>query len=110
MDSHLERLIELQTEQNELLRKHLVRLKFSVRALLLLTTVISVALGFMIWVQQSSIVRIAPRTTTVYPATVATWMSWPSPPGASQIRYQALPSVRLNVPHEEASGSGAGAK
>ena len=41
------------SEQNELLKKHLVRLKFSVRALLLLTTVISVTLGFMIWVQQS---------------------------------------------------------
>jgi hypothetical protein len=110
MEGYLERLVELQTEQNELLKKHLVRLKFSVRALLLLTTVISVALGFMIWVQQSSIVRIAPRTTTVYPATVATWMSSPSPQGAPQIRYQPLPSVQLNVPHEEATGSGTGAK
>jgi hypothetical protein len=110
MEGYLERLVELQTEQNELLKKHLVRLKFSVRALLLLTTAISVALGFTIWVQQSSIVRIAPRTTTVYPATVATWMSSPAPQGAAQIRYQPLPSVQLNVPHEEATGSGTGSK
>ena len=110
MDSHLERLVELQTEQNELLKRHLVRLKFSVRALLLLTTAISVALGFMIWVQQSSMVRIAPRTTAVYGQSVATWMSSPSPQGPPQIRYQPLPTVQLNVPRDEATGSGTVAK
>jgi hypothetical protein len=38
MDNQLQRLVELPTEQNELLKKHLVRLKFSLVSLLLLMT------------------------------------------------------------------------
>jgi hypothetical protein len=49
MDNQLKQLIELQTEQNQLLKKHLWRFRFSLMTLLLLTTVICCCLGFLIY-------------------------------------------------------------
>lgn len=47
MDAQLQQLIELQKEQNQLLKKHLWRLRFSLMGLLLLTTVTALGLGFV---------------------------------------------------------------
>jgi hypothetical protein len=47
MEAQLQQLIELQTEQNELLKRHLLRLRFSLAALLLLTTVCCLTLGYV---------------------------------------------------------------
>jgi len=46
MDEQLKRLVELQTEQNQLLRKYLWRIRFSLLTLLILTTLVAVG----IWV------------------------------------------------------------
>jgi len=45
VDDQLQQLIELQREQNQLLKKHLWRLRFSLLSLLILTTITAVGLG-----------------------------------------------------------------
>jgi hypothetical protein len=60
MDDQLQRLIELQTEQNQLLKKYLWRFRFSLLTLLLLTTGICCSLGFVICKQRQ------PAPTAVY--------------------------------------------
>lgn len=45
MDDQLQQLIELQKEQNQLLKRYLWRLRFSLMGLLLLTTATAVGLG-----------------------------------------------------------------
>ena len=47
MDEPLQQLIELQTEQNRLLRRYLWRVRFSLAGLLLMTTAIAVGLGIV---------------------------------------------------------------
>jgi hypothetical protein len=49
MDDQLQQLINLQREQNELLKKHLWRLRFSLLSLLLLTTATAIGLGVVVW-------------------------------------------------------------
>jgi hypothetical protein len=44
-DPQLQRLIELHAEQNQLLRKHLWRIRFSLQALLVLMTLVAGGLG-----------------------------------------------------------------
>src|SRR6478672_3338837 len=46
-----QRIVELLTEQNDLLKKHLTRLKFSLLSLLLLMTATCCGLGLSIWLQ-----------------------------------------------------------
>jgi hypothetical protein len=47
MDEKLQQLIDLQREQNQLLKTHLWRLRFSLATLLLLTTGACIVLGYM---------------------------------------------------------------
>jgi hypothetical protein len=47
IEEKLQQLIELQKEQNQLLKRYLWRLRFSLLALLMLTTFIAVGLGFV---------------------------------------------------------------
>jgi hypothetical protein len=54
MDPQLQQIIELQTEQNQLLRKYLWRIRFSLLTLLVLTTVICCGLGLVVYRQQAS--------------------------------------------------------
>src|SRR6478752_3895909 len=54
MDAQLQRLIELQTKQNQLLERYLWRIRFSLITLLLLTTAICCCLGFIIYEQQTN--------------------------------------------------------
>ena len=82
MDSQLQRLIELQSEQNQLLKKYLWRLRFSLLALLLLTTLICCVLGFLVYKQQAAIqVRpsISPAPVPVRPAMMGAPISPPQP-------------------------------
>jgi hypothetical protein len=60
-----QRVVELLTEQNELLKRHLVRLKFSLMSLLLLTTVTCCGLGFLMWLQYH------PRIYPILPPTAS---------------------------------------
>jgi hypothetical protein len=53
MDDQLQQLIHLQREQNELLKKHLWRFRFSLLTLLLITTATAMGLGFLVYRQQS---------------------------------------------------------
>ena len=67
MDDQLQRLIELQTEQNQLLKKYLWRFRFSLLTLLLLTTGICCSLGFVIYKQRQ------PAPTAVYTSPTSPW-------------------------------------
>jgi hypothetical protein len=62
MDAQLQQIIELQKEQNQLLKKYLWRFRFSLMALLSLTTAICIYLGIVTHVYYSSTqsVPIAP--------------------------------------------------
>ncbi len=62
MDAQLQQLVELLTEQNQLLKKYLWRFRFSLLTLLLLTTAICCCLGFIIYTQHTS-----SRAATVSP-------------------------------------------
>ena len=55
MDAQLKELIDLQREQNQLLKKYLWRFRFSLITLLLLTTAICICLGFVIYTQQTNL-------------------------------------------------------
>jgi hypothetical protein len=63
MEEHLQRLVELQTEQNQLLRKYLWRIRFSLLTLLLLTTAVCCGLGFLVYKQQTARQIVAPSIT-----------------------------------------------
>jgi hypothetical protein len=63
MDPQLQQIIELQTEQNQLLRKYLWRIRFSLLTLLVLTTVICCGLGLVVYRQQGP----APAAPPVIP-------------------------------------------
>ena len=69
-DELLRELIRGQKEQTELLRKHLGRLRFSMRALLLLMTATACGLGYVAYVQRSN--NTTPTTVSPY---VYTWPS-----------------------------------
>ncbi len=56
----LQQLCDLQKEQNDLLRKHLLRLRFSVRTLLIVMTLVAIVLGLVAW-------RNEVRTSTTNP-------------------------------------------
>ena len=65
MDDQLQQLINLQTEQNLLLRKNLSRIKYSLWSLLLLTTLSAIGLGIGVYTTR-------PKPTRAIPATAAT--------------------------------------
>jgi hypothetical protein len=50
----LRQILDVQKEQTELLRKHLGRIRFSLRTLLLLLSLVSVALGFLMYEMKST--------------------------------------------------------
>jgi hypothetical protein len=60
MEEQLQRLIELQTEQNQLQKKHLVRIRFSLLTLLLLTTAVCCCLGYVMYMLRSPRVVVLP--------------------------------------------------
>lgn len=70
MDDQLQQLIELQREQNGLLKHYLWRLRFSLYGLLLMTTALAVALGIVAY-------RTQPTTPTP-PARAAIQLQFPS--------------------------------
>src|SRR5690348_16822183 len=94
---HQELVVELLAEQNELLKKHLARLKFSLMTLMLLTTAICCALGFIIWSQQNSAMRIVPAARISYPP-VYVAPAMPTPPDIPKPKFRELPTVPLNNP------------
>jgi hypothetical protein len=80
MDEQLQQLIELQKEQNQLLRKHLWRLRFSLMTLLLLTTATAVGLG---------IVAYQTRQKVFTPAN--------TPPFGPTLRIQSAPAGDIKI-------------
>lgn len=105
MEKQLERLIELQTEQNTLLKKHLARLKFSLMSLLLLTTVVCVGLGSVIWTQHQRYVAPIPPPVYTGPAVYGTIQTAPAgPPAPSDGDILQVP-VQIAFPREQATGN-----
>jgi hypothetical protein len=62
MDDQLQQLIELQKEQNQLLKKYLWRLRFSLLSLLLLTTITAIGLGLLVYREQARVNSTFPPT------------------------------------------------
>src|SRR5882757_2762206 len=90
MDAQLQQIIELQTEQNQLLKKYLWRFRFSLITLLLLTTAICCCLGFVIYTQQTSsgaAPKVMKKFTTTTPTGEVTKTTTPVGDGV----YGALP-------------------
>lgn len=63
MDNQLQQLIDLQKEQNALLKKYLWRLRFSLLTLLLLTTGTAIGLGALTYSLRSPPAPTAPTAT-----------------------------------------------
>jgi hypothetical protein len=91
-----QRIVELLVEQNELLKKHLVRLKFSLLSLLLLMTATCCGLGFVMWTQYHPRIYPIPfsaPTTYVAPGTYGSIQ--PAPSGNSVApQVMLVPSQR----------------
>jgi hypothetical protein len=86
MDDQLQQLIELQKEQNQLLKKYLWRFRFSLLFLLLLTTATAIGLGILVYRDQSKVVPAAPITV---------WSAAPTAtlrPGTSGLDFKQSPS------------------
>ncbi len=64
MDDQLTQLVELQREQNALLKRYLWRLRFSLLGLLLLTTATSIGLGLVIYQTRNAVTPVFPQTAT----------------------------------------------
>jgi hypothetical protein len=62
MDDQLKELVNLQREQNQLLKRYLWRLRFSLLSLLLITTATAVGLGFVIYQDRSKVNPPTPTT------------------------------------------------
>jgi hypothetical protein len=60
MDAQLQQLIELQQEQNQLLKRHLWRLRFSLLGLLIMTTILAVVLGIVAYQTRRRTVTLPP--------------------------------------------------
>lgn len=62
MDDQLQQLIDLQREQNQLLKKYLWRFRFSLMSLLILTTITAIGLGFLVYQDQTKVVPPTPTS------------------------------------------------
>jgi hypothetical protein len=62
MDDQLQQLIELQKEQNQLLKRYLWRLRFSLLSLLLLTTITAIGLGVFVYREETRVNAPIPTT------------------------------------------------
>src|SRR4051812_26205396 len=83
MDAQLQQIIELQSEQNALLKRYLWRIRFSLAALLLLTTALCCGMGFVAYRQNAAPFTTPAKTTTVVPSSVVgTLNTPPNPPSA----------------------------
>lgn len=91
MDEQLQQLIDLQKEQNQLLKRHLARLRFSLATLLLLTTVSCIALGCVAYQTR----RAAPLPTRPAPVGPGNPMRLGIPPmeGGPQPPIHESPNV-----------------
>ena len=66
MDNQLQELIELQKEQNQLLKKHLTRIRFSLWALLVLMTLTGVGLGMGVYLTRPKPTAFLPPLPNSY--------------------------------------------
>jgi hypothetical protein len=100
MDDQLTQLVELQREQNALLKRYLWRLRFSLLGLLLLTTATGIGLGVVIYQTRNPVSPVFPQTAA--PVTYGTWTATPAPAPTAVFR-PANPSGTLQVitPSEE---------
>jgi hypothetical protein len=78
-DQLLRELIDLQKEENQLLKRYLWRLRFSLLSLLLLTTVTAIGLGILVFKRQP---KVIPTPTIAGPST-GTLQLWSAQPATS---------------------------
>jgi hypothetical protein len=60
-DQLLEKLVQLQEEQNQLLKKHLTRVRFSLWSLLVLTTLMGISLGVGVYLTRPPATAATPQ-------------------------------------------------
>jgi hypothetical protein len=77
-DGLLRELIDLQKEENQLLKKYLWRLRFSLLSLLLLTTATAVGLGFLVYEQKTKVTKVTQPAPTTPTGVYSVW-SAPTP-------------------------------
>lgn len=95
MDNQLQELIELQKEQNQLLRRHLTRIRFSLWALLILTTLTGIGLGIGVYT-----IRLAGRPLIMPTATPAGSLRITIPPMPSS-PYRPASPYQIETPPNE---------
>ena len=102
MDNQLQELIELQKEQNQLLKKHLTRIRFSLWALLVLMTLTGVGLGLGVYLTRPKAAAFVPSAgTTTYgrfllsTGTIKEVPIAPPPATSSDGTYEVLPQTTL---------------
>lgn len=91
MEAQLQQLIDLQAEQNELLKRHLLRLRFSLAALLVLTTACCLALGYVTYQ-----IRGAGSARPARPIQVSPFLQPPPPRSGGGGTYPGGPQVPIN--------------
>jgi hypothetical protein len=70
MEEKLQQLIDLQTEQNQLLKRYLWRIRFSLLGLLLMTTAVAIGLGFVAYHTRPHTAKPAPPVQYILPQPV----------------------------------------
>jgi hypothetical protein len=81
MDDQLQQLINLQTEQNQLLKRYLWRFRFSLLTILLMMTGVCVGLGFLVYATKSKPTQPTLTLTappTIYSAPIRTYAPVPA--------------------------------
>lgn len=95
MDDQLQELINLQREQNQLLKKYLWRLRFSLLGLLLLTTATAIGLGVVVHQTPKVVTPVfTPYTPpSIKPAPMGDIKILPAIPNTTQIREMVPDTV-----------------
>jgi hypothetical protein len=84
MDEQLQQLIQLQAEQNQLLRRYLWRVRFSLFGLLLMTTAVAIGLGIVAYNTRTQTPPFVPAPVRV--VTPPTGGGRSAPAGDIQVR------------------------
>jgi hypothetical protein len=97
MDNHAQEMVGLLREQNQLLKKHLWRLRFSLFSLLLLTTLSCITLGYLTYrTHVSSPPSLPAAFAQVQPTLPNVYQTYPPPSPYSG--ETTLPSATLIDP------------
>src|SRR5262245_26837720 len=96
MDDKLDELIKLQREQNELLRRHLTRIKFSLWALLVMMTGICLVFGLLVFFA-SSVIGPATPAPTATPSNGTLFLNTQPLPSIQDLKADDSPETKMRT-------------